>query len=470
MDRVHTLAATRSPPQGSGVNGQAFLQHLQNGGTGRVVEKPTSPERTQPQPLPPNSAADNRQSQMEQSLKRSVTLVIWYKSNCDPIRLTHEISTFPLLQLSHYPSVVSDLELTPASYIDTYNCATGHWEQHMITTVRTIESEQRLLYKLRKSLLAGLADDECRGLAEELALQVKKGQRSSSGTALTPSSASQLKRYVSESAEVPSAKRFYLSEGYPAHVYIPPPMSYMVPPQTIPYSPPLASPQLNGPPHAATNGVEASEIATPVGSPFHSSGMNLQSPVVPQTPLYGPHTPSTSPSTASRTSFPQHPHPPLKRWPNDYTVSEIAAGFRAMDAMVARSPTATQKMAFERVFGCRYVKSTVCRHRGVYRKADVSVKSLFEGMENDERAVWGEFVRRVEGKPSAGKVGGTGEEEAGLHREMQGGLGQRGGPQNTAAGQEQQGEPSSNQMMVQIGVSHMNMQSGGCDWSSYIRC
>ncbi|KIJ14754.1 hypothetical protein PAXINDRAFT_99820 [Paxillus involutus ATCC 200175] len=287
MDRVHTLAAAKSPPQVSGVNGQAFLQHLQNGGTARVIEKPTSPKHTQSQPLP------------------AMTLVIWYNSNCDPIRLTHEISTFPL-QLSHYPSVVSNLELTPASYIDAYNCTTGHWEQHMITTVRTIESEQRLLYKLRKSLLAGLADDECRGLAEELALQ--------------------LKRSVSKSAKVPSAKRFYLSEGYPAHVCIPSPMSYTVPTQMIPY-------------------------------PCYCSGMNPQSPVVPPTPLYSPDAPSTS-----RTSFPQHRrHPPLKRWPNDYTVSEIAAGFRAMDAMVARSPTATQKMGFERVFGGRYVKSTVCR-------------------------------------------------------------------------------------------------------------
>ncbi|KAF9233356.1 hypothetical protein BU15DRAFT_8401, partial [Melanogaster broomeanus] len=63
-------------------------------------------------------------------------------------------------------------------------------------------------------------------------------------------------------------------------------------------------------------------------------------------------------------------------------------------------PTVTQKMAFERVFGCRYVKSTVCRHRGVYRKADAGLRGSFEGMGNDEKAVWGEFVRRVEGRPS----------------------------------------------------------------------
>ncbi|KAF8127265.1 hypothetical protein EV363DRAFT_1223528 [Boletus edulis] len=373
------------------------------------------------------------------------------QSSCDPIRLTHEISTFPLFSLSHYPSVMSDLELTPTSYVDTYNSATGHWEQHMITTVRTIESEQRLLYKLRKSLLTGLSDEECTGLAEELALQVKKKQTSptiASQPTPSPTSTAQHKRPLAESAEAPSAKRFYFPDNYSAHVYIPPPMSYMLPTQTIPYAPSLTSPSLNTHP-PARNGVEAGEMATP----FHGPGMNLQSPVIPATPLYGPNTPNT----ATRSFFPQHPHPPLKRWPNDYTVSEIAAGFRAMDVLVAQSPTATQKVAFERVFGCRYVKSTVCRHRGVYRKADPSVRNLFEAMGNDERAVWGEFVRRVEGRPGMGKGSGSGDEK-GLQDETSGGAGQPQGAQSPGMGQDQQGQTGTDPMIAQM--SHLGMQSG----------
>jgi len=101
--------------------------------------------------------------------------------------------------------------------------------------------------------------------------------------------------------------------------------------------------------------------------------------------------------------IPYHPHPPLKRWPNDYTVSEIAEGFRQMDTLIAQRPSVTQRIAFERVFGCRYVKSTVCRHRGVWRRADAGVRESFEKLGSDERAVWGEFVRRVEGRQS-GKV------------------------------------------------------------------
>ncbi|KAH7881866.1 hypothetical protein F5I97DRAFT_1932296 [Phlebopus sp. FC_14] len=445
MDRVHNLGP---------VSGPGFVQHLHNGRNGHVVEKSPSPDRV----LQQASCTDDKelQIQMEQSLRRSVTLVIWYKSNCDPVRLTHEIATFPLFQLSHFPYVVSDLELTPTSYIDAYNQSTGHWEQHLISTVRTVESEQRLLYKLRKSLLAGLADDECKGLTEELALQTKK-KLSGSHLTSSPTSASQLKRPLSENAEVPSAKRFYLPEGYPAHPVYMSPVGYMMPPPAMPYPPHLASPPIAGPSHPR-NGETNETTTTSINSPFHPS-MNLQSPVVPPTPLYSPNSPngSGSPSTTSRASFPQHPHPPLKRWPNDYTVSEIAAGFRAVDAMITQSPTMTQRAAFERVFGCRYVKSTVCRHRGLYRKADAGVRRLFEGMGNDERAVWGEFVRRVEGRPPAGKASviGQDEEESPFHGEIQGGDLER---QDMSSNHEHQN--GSNQAMAQMETSQMDMEAG----------
>jgi hypothetical protein len=101
------------------------------------------------------------------------------------------------------------------------------------------------------------------------------------------------------------------------------------------------------------------------------------------------------------TTIPYHPHPPLKRWPNDYTVSELTTGFLAMDMLIAQSPAGaalTQRAAFERVFGSRYVKSTVCRHRGVWRKAQGPLREQYEAMGSDERACWGEFVRRFEGR------------------------------------------------------------------------
>jgi hypothetical protein len=46
----------------------------------------------------------------------------------------------------------------------------------------------------------------------------------------------------------------------------------------------------------------------------------------------------------------------------------------------------------------RYVKSTVCRHRGVWRRADDKMRQEYEAMGADEKAMWGEFVRTVEKK------------------------------------------------------------------------
>ena len=357
--------------------------------------------------------------------------------------------------------MVSDLELTPASYLDTYNNATGNWEQHMITTVRTIETDQRLLYKLRKSLLSGLSDEECRGLAEELALQLKKKQ------AASIFAQNSMKRPATEHVEGPPAKRLY-PEGYPHPMYIPP-MGYMYP--QVPMGHPM-----NAPPVASSSNANSPEGETSTSMPTqHSSSPAVAiSGQAPNSPAqYSVASPTSATRAGSGVSFPQHPHPPLKRWPNDYTVSEIAVGFRQMDALIAQTPNATQRVAFERVFGCRYVKSTVCRHRGVYRKADAAVRSMFEGMGTDERAVWGEFVRRVEGRPSGKPVQGEQGEEAVLQSDLH-----ERGPQSSPVQQEQCGETNtvplmdslgqSAQMTVASPSSSMQHINGACDLHDHL--
>jgi len=285
----------------------------------------------------------------------------------------------------------------------------------MVTTVRTVESEQRLLYKLRKTLLSGLADDECQGLSEELGLQSRRNRHTSKSPTFLSTSTSQLKRPLSaDSTQAPATKRFFGPESYPHPMYIPS-IEYMVPPQNVPYGTSLASLPIAGPSQVRSG--DAVEKNTPTA--FHSS-TSIQSPSISQTPLFNPNTPSLLISPAARTSFSQLSQPPSKRWPNDYTVSEIAAGFRAMDAMSGQSSAITQRMAFERVFNCRYVKSTVCRHRAVYRKADPAVRTLFEGMGSNEKAGWGEFVRRVEGRVmTTGKSKGSGVEEGGSQVDLQ---------------------------------------------------
>lgn len=408
MNRVNNPLVPRPPPQIATVNAQT-VSSSQNRDITRPVNRFASPEYIQQ----PNHV-DDKQSQMEQSLKRSVTLVIWYKPDCDPVRFTHEVSTFPLFQLTQFPSLITDLELTSESYLDAYNITSGHWEQHMVTTVRTVESEQRLLYKLRKTLLSGLADDECQGLSEELGLQSRRDRHTSKSPTFLSTSTSQLKRPLSADTQASATKRFFISESYPPHAMYIPSIEYMVPAQNVPYGTSLASLSIASPSQVRSG--DAVETDTPTA--FHGSP-SIQSPGISQTPLFNPNAPSLLTSPAPRTLFPQLSHPPSKRWPNDYTVSEIASGFRAMDAMSAQSSAITQRMAFERVFNCRYVKSTVCRHRAVYRKADSGVRTFFEGMGCNEKAGWGEFVRKVEGRVmTAGKSKGGGDEEGGLQVDL----------------------------------------------------
>ena len=76
------------------------------------------------------------------------------------------------------------------------------------------------------------------------------------------------------------------------------------------------------------------------------------------------------------------------------------------------------------------MKSTVCRHRAVWRKAPAGVREQFEAMGGDERACWGEFVRRVEGRPP-GKAGGGGAGGGGMSKS---GTGTGGGSGSTGGG------------------------------------
>jgi len=79
-----------------------------------------------------------------------------------------EVPSFPMFKLSQFPSLVSELSLSPSSYLDLYNESSGKWEQATIETVSHVLSSRRVLFRSRKSLLEGLSDEDCPGLDEEL--------------------------------------------------------------------------------------------------------------------------------------------------------------------------------------------------------------------------------------------------------------------------------------------------------------
>lgn len=343
------------------------------------------------------------QSRMQESLKRSITLVFWYKvsqflilahvrcvralrfcSTCyasaqagnEPIRLHQEITTFPLFSLSQFTQLVSDLGMQPHNYVDAFNPQAGTWEQQTLTAVRVVESEQRLLFRIRTSLLEGLADRDCPGLDSEIRMQNHGTQTS---LVMSPTQKSLKRPMPDTSSDVagPATKQFRTSvqspflmnqnnvsgQGFPQNT----------PAAAGPSSSPLANPHVH----------PSMSPAIHPGSPFarHDEPM----PQVNEPPL-------NDAMITDENSL----HPPAKRWPNDYAVCEISVGFDKMDELINQTPSLTQKAAFERVFGCRYVKSTVCRHRGVWRRADKNLKESFKRMGKDDRALWGEFVKKTD--------------------------------------------------------------------------
>ncbi|KAF9457385.1 hypothetical protein BDZ94DRAFT_1227961 [Collybia nuda] len=357
---------------------------------------------------------------------RTITVIFWYKAETEPIRLQQMIPTFPYFHLSCLSPLVTDLGLTNKSFVDTYDPRRGKWEQHNIETVRVVEPQERVLYRARRSLLDGLNEAECPGLREELHSQQSKHGRpqpipspqllSQQSQAEWQSNKGQLKRPAPTPAPepMPHPPKVHITNGY----YVAHTASAPNPTQT-PAGPPVASTSALIPtpidqpkqapqpsPIPAQSNVYVYQAPSFYPVPVATPAQNTATPPPPT-----PTPPKTSTSTPTGTSsIPYHPHPPLKRWPNDYTVSELTAGFLAMEALITQAPAGaaiTQRVAFERVFGSRYVKSTVCRHRGVWKKAKGPLREQFEALGTDERACWGEFIRRVEGRPPAKGLGAS---------------------------------------------------------------
>jgi hypothetical protein len=358
------------------------------------------------------------------------------QAHTTPLRLLHPLPTFPFLQLSQFPSLLSSLLLTQNSFVDAYNASTAQWEQHMIETVRLVASEQRVLYKLRKSLLEGLTEEECPGLQEEVSAQPRMEQN---GKLPYPpqSSTASLKRRADVTPDSTPPNKYYIPDsmyqGTPQPVQAHQIHQYGVPvtqaqtyPQNLSTPPkrvqgqavPIHSPsqvQTTSSPPAGSGTVPKQSFVYGQQLELYPGAASELEPLVATNGNSPAHQSMSSPPASSKAPIPHHPHPPLKRWPNDYSVQEVSVGFDQMDALASAQPSLTQRAAFERVFGCRYVKSTVCRHRAVWRRADDDVRDAFIKLGRDERAMWGEFVRRVEGRASGLNVPSTASESDVTH-------------------------------------------------------
>ncbi|KAI0333435.1 hypothetical protein GY45DRAFT_1368428 [Cubamyces sp. BRFM 1775] len=400
----------------------------------------------------------------------TVLTILFSQANTQPLRLHQEIPTFPLFAFGSLTDIVDGLSLSDNSYLDAYDPRSGVWEQQKVSAVRRIESEQRLLYRVRRNLFEGMQDDECPGLENEIKIQDE--DKSGRTVPVVPLSTSlRIKRPADQSLSPPVSKHqrsisiqptsyaasfagsppsirgqsvlFSSQGGSPTVAASPALPSVSAPPgrarslslrqPSQAFEEPLA-PQIE----QATHAVEIPLPPQPVLSEMIATTQETQSAVVPVYQVSPPaSSTSTQPVTAttittaaavSTSSNPTvipvqiaipPPPPPLylsgnampRRWPNDFFVYEIAAGLRTMERLAAAEPGLKQDEVFRRAFGGPpYVKSTFCRHRALWRQAGAGVQAEFEQMGRDARACWGEFVRRVEGREegSAAGAGSTG--------------------------------------------------------------
>ncbi|KAI0352525.1 hypothetical protein OH77DRAFT_1428570 [Trametes cingulata] len=396
-------------------------------------------------------------SALEESLNRSVTIVFWYQPNAEPLRLRQEIPTFPLFSFGALTEVVNELRLTEKTYLDAYNPRARAWEQQQVSAVRRVESEQRLLYRLRRGLFEGFRDEECPSLPAEIRLQEEErpmrpdvvltkrsrkrpAEKSVSPPATKHRSFSAMSFASSYTAGSPSSNA---GQGSPLPTANEPPMATSGAssptssfPQNNVYATQLpiglpqafddgpASPALSphtaevAPPLAVTEGsVEISQDTQQVSIPV-STPSAVRRSIPPDTTQMA--------YTASSSSIPLH-HLPLplpsgpapRKWPNDYFVYEVAAGLRLMETIAAGEPALKQDEVFRRAFGQPYVKSTFCRHRSLWRQAGPDVQREFEELGKHPRAYWSELARRVEKREESTRggrrrrAGGVGQGEAG---------------------------------------------------------
>ncbi|KAH9936870.1 uncharacterized protein BXZ73DRAFT_45032 [Epithele typhae] len=117
------------------------------------------------------SPRQERHRKNEDKWKRTVTIVFWHTPNANPWIFRTQVETFPLLSLADVDPFLSTFEMTATDYIDAYNSAAQTWEIEQVSAVRTVQSEERRLYRVRRNMRTGLEDSECPTLDKELASQ-----------------------------------------------------------------------------------------------------------------------------------------------------------------------------------------------------------------------------------------------------------------------------------------------------------
>ena len=87
------------------------------------------------------------------------------------------VDAYPDFQLKDFPVLLELMSLQGGKWVETYNPQRGRWVCHDIETIREVETQTPLLYRVLPAGVNGarLAEHDCPGLKQEIERQINPG-------------------------------------------------------------------------------------------------------------------------------------------------------------------------------------------------------------------------------------------------------------------------------------------------------
>lgn len=258
-----------------------------------------------------------------------------------PITFPCFIDTYPRLKLQSVPLLVEQLKLNDRSLFDYWN--NQRWETITPTSILPVEKGRPVVFRHRPSLVNELPLSACPGISDFLQPQSRL-KRTAENTLISPLKKSQ-RESTQKSVHSQSLFKAAHSEEFVSFV-------------DTPISEPTMS---NSPSTLATDGNQQSSS---------SLVANCQAKLIPET------------YQAEKSLHKQ-------------SVFSWDQGWKEINQLLDGNAEVTEATAFPRVFGLKYVKSTVCNYKKLWARAPASIKAEFIGYGNTAKGTWRKFALAV---------------------------------------------------------------------------
>ncbi|KAK1235722.1 hypothetical protein PQX77_000963 [Marasmius sp. AFHP31] len=361
----------------SAAKGKIGTASKSTGKGNRNLSQPMAADWLQPYTISVDKRSEDEKrmqerQQMLERQRREVRFVCWYEAEKQPYRITFSISLYPRASLSAIPPLVSNLELTDNSYIETWDLLTQSWTNITLISEFDVDKERATLIRVGQSLRSIVNPSECVGLGEQLDLQ--------------PHYRRSTKR-VAESLTSPVKKSIRTEQYQSANTYRLPTRGETRPSSPCPDNNPPTSressiPASNESPHTAT---------TQSGAVASGSLVCHAQPTKSMTSL------SLSPFSDAPTHIPctaKEKKPRIKAqndFPLDYPVSFFGEGMREIHNRKGRETKTSEKQLYEEVYGHPYRKSSAVKYKKLWNQASRELQDHFIRL--GDQGSWNVFLR-----------------------------------------------------------------------------